>query len=61
MFKEDEFRLQQVLAQHQVYCLFLCLMAQLFVFNQQNEGWEAECLQVTMTGGEGQGEAKEPW
>lgn len=60
MFKED--RLGQVLAQPQVYsAIRYKKRLQLFLFSQQNEGWEAEHLGATMTGGEGEGEAEERW
>ena len=62
MFKEDKLRLEQVLAQPQIYwAMRYKKRLQFFLFNQQNEGWEAERLGGTMTRGEGEGEAKEPW
>lgn len=63
MFKEDNLGTGQMLAQPQVSgdVRYKKRLQQLFLFNQQNEGWETECLGVTMTRGEEDGEAEEPW
>lgn len=61
MFKEDNLRPGQVLAQPQVSgdVRYKERLQQLFLFNQQNEGWETECLGMTMTRGEEEGKADE--
>lgn len=64
MVKEDKLRLgvntASSLAPSPAYWTtrYKKTLQQLFLFNQEHEGWEAERLGMTMTGGEREGEAK---